>query len=167
MRDRSWLLVPLLLAGCTAHAPLNPKTALHQQRGAALLANDRLDEAEAEYQLALEYNPKNPEALNGQGLIALRRGDLRRAARLLRDALLQNDELAEAHNNLGVVLLGLGDPQQARHSFRAALAIDPGYLNARHNLILALRQLGDPANARAEWLKLRALAPALAEAVGP
>jgi tetratricopeptide (TPR) repeat protein len=163
---RSSLLGVLLLAACPAHGPLNPKTALHQQRGAALLAGDRLDEAEAEYLLALEYNPKNPEALNGLGLIAFRRGDLRRAAKLLHDAIAHNDELAEAHNNLGVALLGLGDLREAARSFRAALSIDPGYLNARYNLVLALRQLGERDKARIEWQKLLALAPPLAEQVG-
>jgi Flp pilus assembly protein TadD len=147
----TWIGVLVLGAGaCVVRAPLNPKTVLHQQRGALLLANDQLDEAEAEFVLALEYNPRNPEAQNGLGLIAFRRGDLVRAAAHFRDALIQNDEFAEAHSNLGAVMLAWGDLQQATGCFRAALAIDPGYVNARYNLVLALRQQGARHQARTE-----------------
>lgn len=72
------LLVILGTAGCAAHAPLNAKAIVHQRSGARLLAQGRLDEAEAQLVLALEYNPGYPQALNGLGLLAYRRGIRRR-----------------------------------------------------------------------------------------
>ena len=82
------VVVPLL-SSCS-RAPVNPRAAMHQARGARLLTAHKLDEAEAQFLLALEYNRAFPEAANGLGLVAFSRGDLHKAVDHYRHALVHN-----------------------------------------------------------------------------
>ena len=135
---------------------------VHQRRGSEFVSSGKLDRAEAEFALAIEYNPRYAAAFNGMGLVAHRRGQWQDALALFQEALIIDDEFAEAYNNRGAVLLqrqGFGD---AADDFRAALAIDPGFVNARYNLALTQLQLGDLDDAEFELRKLVAVNPSLA-----
>ena len=106
------------------------------------LTADRLNEAEAEFVLALEYNPHYAEAVNGLGLIAYRRGQLDRARDHFREAIVHNDDFAEAHGNLGVILLETGKHRDAETALRAAARIEPDDEGIRANLARAYNAHG-------------------------
>src|SRR5262245_755153 len=101
----SRLIVSLLLAAC-AGAPVrktSPEATDHVAEGVAALERGDLDRAEAELHLALEYQRRLPEALNGLGLVALARGDRAAARGWFEEAVRADDDFAEAHANLGAV----------------------------------------------------------------
>ncbi|HEX4621439.1 MAG TPA: tetratricopeptide repeat protein [Myxococcaceae bacterium] len=60
---------------------------IHLGRARALVGLERWNEAEAELKLALALQPEDPEALKSLALLALRRGEPRRADALVADAL--------------------------------------------------------------------------------
>jgi tetratricopeptide (TPR) repeat protein len=60
---------------------------IHLGRARALVGLERWSEAEAELKLALALQPEDPEALKSLALLALRRGEPRRADALASDAL--------------------------------------------------------------------------------
>lgn len=153
-------LVAAAPAAC-AHAPArrpSPHASQHLAAGIAALAADDLDRAEAELHLALEYEPRQAEAMNGLGLVAMARGDRAGARRWFRAALRANPEMAEAHANLGAVELDAGGAEAALPHLQAALDLDPGYLPARHNVARALATLGRLDEAREEYMKLTSTA---------
>src|SRR4051794_1489386 len=84
--------------GCaTAPRRLHPQAISYQAAGARSLARAEIDRAAGQFSLALEYEPKMVEAINGLGLVALARGDRELAESHFRKALALNEEFAEAH----------------------------------------------------------------------
>jgi protein O-GlcNAc transferase len=156
------LLGSALMGGCMRQVKVNPLAWKHVKRGSLLVAKKQLDRASAEYSLALEYNPRLPEALNGLGLIAFHRGQMRLALSFFTKAILLDDDFAEGHNNHGVVLLRVHETEAAVRSFRNAISVDPGYVNARFNLALGLLRLGKAHKARFQLQKVIALDPKMA-----
>lgn len=153
-------------AGCAHVVPrkTTPQASSHVAAGVEALANGDLDRAEAEFHMALEYEPRLPHALNGLGLVALRRGDTKTARAWLQAAIDSDDDFAEAHANLGAVLMQEGDVTGALPHLAAALAIDPGYVPARFDLARGLARLGRLKEAREEYMKLTSTVPDSADA---
>jgi tetratricopeptide (TPR) repeat protein len=82
-------------------------------------------------------------ALHILGLIALQRGQLAKAERLLKQAIEINPLLAEPNCNLAFALSGLGRFEEALASCDRALAINPDHLltlNNRGNILLQLKR---------------------------
>lgn len=142
------LLVLLLVPACSG-APLLRRAAEYNARGADLLARGELDSAEANFQLALEYNDRYSEPYNNLGLIALTRGRVRDARLFFRRAVALNADFAEAWSNLGLALVrpaggdDHGDPRAAVEAFREALSVDPELFAARINLVRTLMTMRD------------------------
>ena len=130
----------------------------------ALHRAGRLDEAERLYREAVAADPRNGDALQFLGLIALARGDLAGAEAQIRAAIAVNPAAAVYHFNLGPVRKALGDLPGAVTSYRRAIELAPGLVEAQMNLGNALRESGDAAAAIAPLREAVRLRPAAAEA---
>jgi Tfp pilus assembly protein PilF len=149
--------LPLALAiACLPSPRLHPRAAEELRRGYQHLEAGDLERAEVAFAHALEFHPDLPEAWNGAGVVAERRGDLSTArARFERAA--RAPDFAEARVNLGVVALEAGRPDAAEEHLRAALAVDPDLAVARLDLARALLHRGraEPGRRRGLWQRAR------------
>lgn len=112
------------------------------RQGLALHRQGRLDEARAQYELALRSRPRQFDALHLLGLIEFQRGDLERALDLFDQAVLIDARSGIAHHCRGNALLELRRPQAALDSYDSALALAPCYADAYFNRGNALLDLG-------------------------
>jgi len=150
---------PLLWTVACASGGVPTEAIAHNARGAVLLTEGRLEEAEALFRLSLEYQSSFVEPRANLGLVALRRGDLNRAERELRSALRLDEEFAQGWSNLGLVLEARGREQEAKRCYRRALDIDPGLAPPRRSLSFLLLREGALVRARAQLLRLVQLTP--------
>jgi Flp pilus assembly protein TadD len=102
----------------------------HNGLGGSLLQNGKLDEAIAQYQIALEINPGHA-----------------------------NSGYADTQYNLGNVLLQMGRREEAVAHFQKALEIKPGDAKTHSNLGLALLQTGRTDEATVHFQKALQLEP--------
>lgn len=105
------------------------------QRGHLLAHTGDFDLAEAEYLDAHQLEPEQASYLIYAGSVAFRRGDLRRAEELARQATQCRDGcIDEAYFNLGGYLLSQQRYAEARECYVRAIEIDPDYEIARERL---------------------------------
>ena len=158
---------------CLPSPRLHPRAAEELRRGYAWLDQGDLERAEVAFAHAREFHPDLPEAWNGAGVVAHRRGDRAAARARFSRALQANGEFAEALVNLGAVALEERRYAQAESCLRDALAVDPDLEVARLDLARTLlrRGLDEPgareahwASARIEYLHLLETRPASADA---
>ncbi len=110
--------------------------------GIAFQNLDRLDEAIANYQKALDLNPAYADAHNNLGTAFQemeRAGD---AIPCFQKALALKTDYADAHGNMGCALQELGRLDEARASYLKALSINPNYAKALSNLGVVLQVTG-------------------------
>lgn len=104
---------------------------------------NRLNEAENYCKLALRYNPKFVEALNGLALVEIRRKNPRKAEGLLKRALSIQSNFAQARVNLGHIYFEARRYTRAKRLFKSALDINPALRDANYNMartLIALRE---------------------------
>ena len=106
--------------------------------GAALLKNNRVDEARVPLARAVELNPRNPEALTNLGFLHARDGKLADAIDCFERTVQLEPGLATAHYNLGCVLLKTARIADAGKSFARAIQLNPDYGDAHNNLGIIL-----------------------------
>ncbi len=90
------------------------------QRGTALIFDDRLPEAEAAFERALEVDPNHYRALTNLGNVALEDGRVDDAIVAYERALKLNDDFANAHHNLGVAYRRKGQVGRSVRELRKA-----------------------------------------------
>ncbi|MCB2187393.1 MAG: tetratricopeptide repeat protein [Deltaproteobacteria bacterium] len=90
----------------------------------AYMQKDRLEEAEQQLLLALEANPKMPDALTNLSLVLLKQGKAEDAVAAARAALAVRDDFAMAYNNLAAALLELGRRDEAKEAAAKAVALE-------------------------------------------
>lgn len=153
---RPALPVALAALSCLPSPRLHPRAAQELSRGYAHLEAGDLERAEVAFAHALEFHPDLPEAWNGAGVVAQRRGD-RDAARARFERAARAPDFAEARVNLGVLALEAGRPGDAEHHLVSALAIDPDLWVARLDLARALLHRGraEPARRGDLWQRAR------------
>lgn len=141
-----WFLVLVsgaaLLQGCPKYKVPEVAKKIQQQCIKAVDAN-QLKKAENYCRLALRYNPKFVEALNGLALVEIRRDDMDKAERLLKKALSIRSTFAQARVNLGHIYYSQRNYSRARRLFKSALDIDPSLRDANYNMartLVALRE---------------------------
>jgi tetratricopeptide (TPR) repeat protein len=140
------------------------EAALHFDRGMALQAQGRLEEAAASYRQALALQPDFAEAHYNIAIIFNELGRVEEAAESCRKAAEIRPDLAEAHSNLGSALQVLGRLDEAIASHRRALALRPESADWLYNLGIALQERGDLEEAISSYRRALALKPGLAEA---
>ncbi len=103
---------------------------------------DDIDGAEQAYRKALEYNPRNSDALNGIGSVLGRKGMVEEAIRYFKQALEMDANNIEAYQNMGLALMNQDKLDEALAYYRKALEIDPEHANTLCNMGLILSNQG-------------------------
>jgi tetratricopeptide (TPR) repeat protein len=106
----------------------------HYNLGLLLAQTNRLDEAIAEYKLALTFDPNDARTHNNLAAVLARQGKLDQAARELARALEIDPDNANTHTNLGLVFAQQGHRERAASEFEAALRINPDHPAAQEAL---------------------------------
>jgi len=112
--------------------------------------------AHAYYDLALQKEPNNFDALHLMGILASSVGDLEAAESLITLALQVNPNFCDAYINLGNVMAKMDKYNESVSLYYQALQVDSSNLKAHSNLAAVLNKLGRYAEAE------RILAAALA-----
>jgi tetratricopeptide (TPR) repeat protein len=106
----------------------------HYNLGLLLAQTNRLDEAVAEYRLALTFDPNDARTHNNLAAVLARQGKLDQAARELTRALEIDPDNANTHTNLGLVFAQQGHRERAAREFEAALRLNPDHPAAQQAL---------------------------------
>ncbi|WP_242621917.1 cellulose synthase subunit BcsC-related outer membrane protein [Komagataeibacter xylinus] len=137
------------------------------------LAHGELDQAESDFHTSMQGTTPRPEALEGLGLVAQRRGDVKAARAFLEQA----HALVPTNEGISAALAGLdapgGDPQLARlwalvarHQYEEAWAMLPAVENDHGRIVDTVRVRAiiaqsrhQLAQAEAEWRAVLQMAP--------
>jgi tetratricopeptide (TPR) repeat protein len=141
---------------------VGPLRTLHE--AAAFHNQGRLREAEQGYQIVLDADDRNFDALYRLGLIRLQQGRFGDGASLFRRAIKVDRRSADAHHHLAVALSGLKRHDEAIERYQKALAINPKLAEAHNNLAHSLQTLGRMDQATAHYQKALAIKPDYPEA---
>ncbi|HMK86463.1 MAG TPA: tetratricopeptide repeat protein [Steroidobacteraceae bacterium] len=139
-------------------------SAVQLQQALAFIRHGRLPEADALCRALLEQEPRNFNALQLLGQVALQSRDYRGAARWLASARSVNPASAAVCSNLAVAHLALGRSHEALDCCERALVLQPNYPQAHCNRGHALCALGRTVEGLAAYGQAIALAPQLYDA---
>ena len=128
----------------------------------ALLAADRLADAEEAWRRILERNPEDARASHFLGCVVARAGRLEEGLALLDRSLDREPRNAMFLANRARVLSDAGRVEEAVADLRRAVQLDPRFAAAYHHLGVALGRLGREAEALAALRRAAALDPASA-----
>ena len=131
----------------------------HNNLGFILTQKGEVDEAMAQFQQALQINPKDPPSWNNVGNVLLHWRKVDEAIPYFQNALQINPDYVEARNNLGSALLQEGKVDEAIAQFQKVLQINPISVEAHGNLGNAMLQEGKVDEAIAYYQKALQLSP--------
>ena len=114
---------------------------VHYNRGNALSALHRLEEAAESYDAAISLQPEFAEAYYNRGNTLRGLGRAEQAVACYRQAIALKPALFQAHNNLGSVLQAQQRLPEALASFEQALAFKPDHVEAIINRGMVLQQM--------------------------
>lgn len=134
--------LPLMGAFCGASAAKTPQEVVQEQACIKNVQAGDYDRAETRCEVCLEYNERNPECLNGLGLIWYGRGVDDKARGYFKRCIRENNDHAQCRNNFGVLEFVRQDFAESARLFASAIEIDPRYLDGRYNLALSYLRLG-------------------------
>src|SRR4029077_19634179 len=100
-------------------------------RALAKNIKDDADGALADYNRAIELDPKNASAFNNRGNIKKAEGDLDGAIADFNSAIESNDKLAIAYKNRGEAKEAKGDAAGAREDLKHAGELDPELMSKK------------------------------------
>jgi protein O-mannosyl-transferase len=129
-------------------------------RGIVHLEAKRMPAARADFERALELNPRSPDAHFARGTLELRSGALNEALRQIDRAIALDPRYAAAYNKRCVVLMGLGSPSKAIADCEKAIALEPSSHEAWINTGVVYRALGRTGDAAASYERALELRPA-------
>lgn len=137
----------LVLGGalCGDQTGKSPNEVLQEQACIMNYQKQDFEAAETRCEICLEYNERNPECLNGLGLVWYARGDDERAKKYWFRAIREYNDFAQARSNMGVLEFENGNYREAVPFFENAVEIDPRFLPARYNLALSWLRIGQKA----------------------
>lgn len=156
-RNRVWRNEYTLWSDTVNKSP--NKAMPHVNLGNAFVRRSLLDDAEKEFKLALEINPRDIRAINGLAVIYVKQKNYDEAIRLLEILTADKPDQAPFHNNLGVVYMEKGVLDEAIENFNTAIKADPDFADAYSNLGLAYKMKGLLNEARQEFEKALQLSP--------
>ena len=114
----------------------------HDGLGEALLKRKQIDEAIAQFQIALRLKPNLSNAYNNLGMAYRLRGLTDPSIRYYQLAIRFGPRYAVAHYNLANVYGDLGRIDEAIENYRIALRLKPGFAEAHNNLAIAYAEKG-------------------------
>jgi spermidine synthase len=115
---------------------------IHNNMGIALTKHGRLDEALAQFNIALKINPAKSEPNYNKGYILKKQGKPDEAARYFSIALLINPDYPEAHYHLGLIMIEQNKLDLAIKHFNEVLRINPKSAKTHNHLGTALARKG-------------------------
>ncbi len=121
-------------------APASPET--HEMLGRYYEAQNRLDEALAQYRSALKIKPDRPGLHFLIGNVLWKQRDYEAAAPELTAELRTNPHHTMANHRMGNILIASDESSQAIAYLEKAVAADAGFLEARRDLGKAYRMAG-------------------------
>ena len=136
----------------------DPHTAM-LQAALALQQQGNLKEARRKYESIIARDPRNFNALQLCGVVALQQEAYRDAIKLIRRALALRGNDAPVLTNLGVAHQKLGQITDALECFDKAIAAKPDFASAYHNRANLLRDAKRHAEARESYDRALALQP--------
>jgi tetratricopeptide (TPR) repeat protein len=139
--------------------PDRAKAQLAFSRGNKLIAEAAYVEAIAQYEEAVELDPKHAEAINNLGSALSFQGRYEEAERCFREAMAIKPNFPDPHANLGVLLRQQSYLVDSEAFLRRALKLNPNDLDARVNLGLTLMFVGRMRDAGACFAKVLKSAP--------
>jgi protein O-GlcNAc transferase len=128
------------------------------QSAVALHRSGRAQQADAMYRQVLAHDPRQPDALNLLGIIALQSGHYEEAVGFIQRSLDARPDHADTLNNLGSALRNCGRIDEAVAAYRRSLVVRPKNPEVMNNLGNALRMAGkldESAEALREALSLK------------
>jgi tetratricopeptide (TPR) repeat protein len=128
-------------------------------RGDAMAKKGMIDQAVAEYDMAVRIKPDYLEGRVNAAVLLINQGRLDEATDRLNRVLEKDPEHSEAHCSLGVILGKKGKLDEAIAHFNTALKLKPGYAAAHANLGRALQQKGLLAEATSHFRTALELEP--------
>ncbi|WP_236686386.1 O-linked N-acetylglucosamine transferase, SPINDLY family protein [Paramagnetospirillum magnetotacticum] len=102
-----------------------------------------LDGAARQYKNLLKLSPLHPDGLHLSGLVAMQKGQLTEAERLIRGAIAATPKAPAFHGNLGTVLLGQGRTADAMACYRRAVELDDSFVDGWRNIASLAARLDD------------------------
>lgn len=126
-------------------------------RAAAAEGRGRFDLAAADWELVLQVDPRNPQALTGRARAARRAGDAARARAAALAALDEAPGHLPALRLLAELAVEGGDSEAAASWYAKAVAASPADRELRVTLAKLLAAKGDAAGARDQWRAALAL----------
>jgi tetratricopeptide (TPR) repeat protein len=109
--------------------------ATHVNRGILLLRRNQIDAAIADFDLAMQLDPNQPEVYLNKGAALIRRQNPGEAAQLFTVALEHNTQRpAVAHYGRAVAYEALGNVREAYQEYRTASELEPGWSAPRADL---------------------------------
>jgi tetratricopeptide (TPR) repeat protein len=136
----------------------------HNNLGATLQKQGKLEEAIAYFSRSVEIKPDHEKAHSNLGVALQQQGKFKEAIESFSKALTINPDFAGAHNNLGTTLQKQGRLEEAVVHFSKALQIEPNYAEAHSNLAVALDRQGKFAKAIVHYRLAMEIKPDYAEA---
>ena len=136
------LALPLAGALCGNTAPKNPQELIQEQACVKNIEAGDYDRAETRCEICLEFNERNPECLNGLGLVWYARGVDEKSREYFKTCIRENNDHAQCRNNFGVLEFERGNFEESATLFASAIEVDPRYLDGRYNLALSYLRLG-------------------------
>lgn len=118
-------------------APGHP--AIHRQKGAVLIAQDRAEEALAPLERARALDPDDAQTLATIGAAYLELRRYSEAERAIAEALRLDPDNVQAHQNRGLLELRRGGGKPAVEAHRTALRLDPTDQYSREGLATAMK----------------------------
>ncbi|MCA3350944.1 MAG: tetratricopeptide repeat protein [Roseomonas sp.] len=129
------------------------------QAALALQQQGNFKEARRKYESIIARDPRNFNALQLCGVVALQQEAYRDAVKLIRRALALRGNDAPVLTNLGIAYQKLEQTDEALECFDKAIAAKPDFASAHHNRANLLREAKRPKEARESYHRAIALQP--------
>jgi hypothetical protein len=116
-------------------------------RGMARERRENFEQAEADYNKAIEINPEYANAYNNRGNIKAKQADYKGAKKDYNRAIELNAQFVEAYCNRGIAKEGLGDHSEAMEDFDRAIELNSEYIDGYLRRGMLRQDSGDYAGA--------------------
>jgi tetratricopeptide (TPR) repeat protein len=114
----------------------------HNNLGALLSREGRLEEAERQLEASLAIVPAYQSAHDNLGIVLMKRGRVDEAIGHFEAAVAASPEDAKIRYNLGTALVTAGRLDEALHALDEAIRLRPDFAQAHFNRAMTLRRLG-------------------------
>jgi len=123
----------------------------HGGLGMAYLERGMLDEAAAQFEMAIKLNPGHAKSYYNLGVVYYQKGDQEKALAYFNRCIALDPQSTRAHYNLATIYLKQGAWDRAIHHYLKFNELDPEMPMAHYNLGMAYAMQGNLNQAMAEW----------------